>query len=84
MSSKKFKLIAVDKANYEALQKLGHVPESFNDVVSRLLKNQNQNQTNQTNQGQNNNQTLEKSETANLTPLQLTGCFQNDIQGAKI
>jgi predicted CopG family antitoxin len=37
---KKFKLIAVDEQNYKALRLLGHTPESFNDVVTKLLKQQ--------------------------------------------
>lgn len=31
------KQIAISQENYEALQKLGHTPESFNDVITRLL-----------------------------------------------
>jgi predicted CopG family antitoxin len=29
--------ISLSKENYKRLQKLGKVPESFNDVISRLL-----------------------------------------------
>jgi predicted CopG family antitoxin len=39
---KKFKLIAVDEQNYKALRLLGHTPESFNDVVTKLLLKQQQ------------------------------------------
>ena len=40
MSSKnsKLKLIAVDERNYFALKDLGKAGDSFNDVVSQLLK----------------------------------------------
>jgi predicted CopG family antitoxin len=40
MSSKnsKLKLIAVDESNYYALKNLGRAGDSFNDVVSQLLK----------------------------------------------
>jgi predicted CopG family antitoxin len=34
---KKFRIIAVDKSNYEALRDLGRTPESFNDVITKLL-----------------------------------------------
>jgi hypothetical protein len=34
---KKFKMIAVDESNYEALRDLGRTPESFNDVITKLL-----------------------------------------------
>jgi predicted CopG family antitoxin len=36
---KRLRQIAVDEENYQALKKLGHVPESFNDVITRILKN---------------------------------------------
>jgi hypothetical protein len=35
---KKLRLIAVDEQNYNALKLLGHVPESFNDIVTKLLQ----------------------------------------------
>jgi hypothetical protein len=35
---KKFKMIAVDESNYEALRDLGRMPESFNDVITKLLR----------------------------------------------
>jgi hypothetical protein len=38
MSNNKYVNIAVDKNNYEDLKILGEVPESFNDVIGRLLK----------------------------------------------
>jgi hypothetical protein len=34
---KKFKMIAVDESNYEAHRDLGRTPESFNDVITKLL-----------------------------------------------
>ena len=40
MSSKRLKLIAVDEQNYLVLKKMGYASESFNDVITRLLKNQ--------------------------------------------
>jgi predicted CopG family antitoxin len=40
MSSKKLKLIAVDENNYLILKRMGYTSESFNDVITRLLKNQ--------------------------------------------
>lgn len=40
MSSKRLKLIAVDEQNYLILKRMGYTSESFNDVLSRLLKNQ--------------------------------------------
>jgi hypothetical protein len=39
MRSKRLKLIAVDEKNYLILKKLGYTSESFNDVLTRLLKN---------------------------------------------
>jgi predicted CopG family antitoxin len=42
-NSKKLKLIAVDEENYKALRLLGHTPESFNDVITKILKLQNEN-----------------------------------------
>ena len=35
---KKFKMIAVDESNYEALRDLGWTPQSFNDVITNLLR----------------------------------------------
>lgn len=40
MSSKRLKLIAVDEQNYLILKRMGYTSESFNDLLSRLLKNQ--------------------------------------------
>jgi predicted CopG family antitoxin len=40
--NKRLKQIVVDEENYEALRMLGHARDSFNDVVTRLLQ-QNQN-----------------------------------------
>jgi predicted CopG family antitoxin len=40
MSSKKLKLIAIDEENYFILKRMGQTSDSFNDVLSRLLKNQ--------------------------------------------
>lgn len=34
---KGLRMIAVDKSNYDKLRQLGHVPESFNTVVGRLI-----------------------------------------------
>ena len=38
MSNNKYVNIVIDKNNYEDLKILGEVPESFNDVIGRLLK----------------------------------------------
>ena len=38
MSVKTLKHITVDERNYLTLKRLGNAGESFNDVVSRLLK----------------------------------------------
>lgn len=38
MSAKILKQIAIDEANYSALQNLGKAGQSFNDVVSELLR----------------------------------------------
>lgn len=38
MSNNKYVNIVIDKNNYENLRILGEVPESFNDVIGRLLK----------------------------------------------
>jgi predicted CopG family antitoxin len=47
MTSKnsKLKLIAVDEGNYFALKNLGKAGDSFNDVVSKLLKRTSRGQT---------------------------------------
>jgi predicted CopG family antitoxin len=37
-TTKKLKMIAIDLKNYESLQMLGRVPESFNDVIRRVLE----------------------------------------------
>lgn len=37
-SNKRLKLIAVDEQNYDSLRMLGHTPDSFNDVITRLLQ----------------------------------------------
>jgi hypothetical protein len=34
---KELRMIAVDRSNYDKLRQLGHVPESFNTVVRRLI-----------------------------------------------
>ena len=39
MSSKRLKLIAVDEQNYLILKRMGNASESFNDMLTRLLKN---------------------------------------------
>jgi len=31
--------ISLSRENYDKLRKLGHTPDSFNDVISRLLAN---------------------------------------------
>jgi len=38
MSTKTLKHITVDEQNYLTLKRLGNAGESFNDVISRLLK----------------------------------------------
>lgn len=35
---KRLKMISVDEANYNKLKQLGHVPDSFNTVVGRLIQ----------------------------------------------
>jgi hypothetical protein len=35
---KKLKLIAVSTQNYEKLRRLGNTPDSFNTIISRILK----------------------------------------------
>jgi predicted CopG family antitoxin len=42
--TKRLKQIVVDEKNYETLRKLGHMRDSFNDVITRILKEK-QNQT---------------------------------------
>jgi predicted CopG family antitoxin len=37
MSKGKYVNVVIDRNNYEDLKTLGEVPESFNDVISRLL-----------------------------------------------
>jgi predicted CopG family antitoxin len=46
MASKAKRLIqiAVDEENYEALRMLGRTPDSFNDIITRILREK-QNQT---------------------------------------
>jgi predicted CopG family antitoxin len=34
---KELKMIAVEKSNYDRLRMLGHVPQSFNDIITELL-----------------------------------------------
>jgi predicted CopG family antitoxin len=38
MSSAKLKQIAVNESNYKALKELGRAGDSFNDVITRVLK----------------------------------------------
>ena len=38
MSTKSLKHIVVSEANYQAIKNLGKAGDSFNDVISRLLK----------------------------------------------
>jgi predicted CopG family antitoxin len=38
---KKFKMITVDEQTYDSLRLLGHTPESFNDVIIKLIANTN-------------------------------------------
>ena len=38
MGLKRLKLIAVDEKNYLILKGMGYTSESFNDVITRLLK----------------------------------------------
>jgi predicted CopG family antitoxin len=37
-TAKKMKMIAISEANYQKLRELGHTPESFNDVITKLLE----------------------------------------------
>ena len=34
---KRIKLVAIHEANYNRLRELGHTPDSFNDIIGRLL-----------------------------------------------
>ena len=36
--SKRLRQIVVDEKNYEALRMLGHTRDSFNDVITRILR----------------------------------------------
>ena len=38
MTSAKLKQIAVNESNYQALKELGHAGDSFNDVITQVLK----------------------------------------------
>jgi len=38
MSSSKLKQIAITEGNYHALKELGHAGDSFNDVITQVLK----------------------------------------------
>jgi predicted CopG family antitoxin len=38
ITAKKLKMIAVSEANYQKLRELGHTPESFNDVITKLIE----------------------------------------------
>jgi predicted CopG family antitoxin len=38
-NSKTFKQILIDEINYQSLKLLGNAGDSFNDVITRLLKN---------------------------------------------
>ena len=40
-SRKRLRQIAIDEKNYETLRTLGHARDSFNDVLTQLLQNQN-------------------------------------------
>jgi predicted CopG family antitoxin len=37
-SAKRMRQIVIDELNYKSLQMLDHVPESFNDVLTRILE----------------------------------------------
>jgi hypothetical protein len=37
-NTKRLKQIVVDEKNYEALRLLGHTSDSFNDVITRILR----------------------------------------------
>ena len=41
---KELRMIAIEKSNYDKLRELGHVPDSFNDVITRLLLEHDQGQ----------------------------------------
>jgi hypothetical protein len=36
--NKKLKVIAIDERNYETLRLMGHTSDSFNDVITRILR----------------------------------------------
>ena len=36
--AKRLRQIAIDEKNYELLRTLGHTPESFNDIITRVLE----------------------------------------------
>lgn len=36
--NKKLKVIAIDEQNYETLRLLGHTSDSFNDVITTILR----------------------------------------------
>ena len=38
-SNKRYKQILIDTANYSALKKMGQTGDSFNSVISKLIKN---------------------------------------------
>lgn len=38
INAKKLKMIAISQTNYQKLRELGHTPESFNDVITKLLE----------------------------------------------
>ena len=37
--NKKLRQIVIDEKNYQALRMLGNTPESFNDILTKLLQN---------------------------------------------
>jgi len=43
-TKKVMKMISVDEHNYNELRMLGHVPESFNTVIRRLISEHHQRQ----------------------------------------
>jgi predicted CopG family antitoxin len=45
-SNKHYKQILIDNDNYNALKELGKTGDSFNSVISKLVKNYNEGQTN--------------------------------------
>lgn len=40
-SNKQYKQILIDSDNYDALKRLGQTGDSFNSVISKLIKNLN-------------------------------------------